>query len=159
MQGKGWTPHWMCWWRNLIATMAGKFERNTAKTQLVSKQYLHGAKESKDWNNPTGKAQARMEWKSTSGQTWHNVCHSAVSEESWAAVGWWKKEKVVETTGWQLWVTEEGMEERKETVLCAKHFAVSLFTGTEWVKSPKRWQKSMLCKAMKKCQKLNKAWF
>lgn len=27
-----------------------------------------------------------------------------------------------------------GMEEGKETVLCAKHFAASLITGTEWVK-------------------------
>lgn len=49
-----------------------------------------------------------------------------------------------------------GMEEGKETVLCAKHFAASLITGTEWVKSCKKWQKSVLCKAMKKCQKLNK---
>lgn len=27
-----------------------------------------------------------------------------------------------------------GMQEGKETVLCAKHFAASLITGTEWVK-------------------------
>ena len=43
-----------------------------------------------------------------------------------------------------------GMAKGKETVLCAKHFAASLITGTEWVKSSNKWQKSMLCKAMKK---------
>lgn len=51
-----------------------------------------------------------------------------------------------------------GAEEGKETVLCAKQFAARLITGTEWVESSKKWQKSMLCKAMKKCQKVNKYW-
>lgn len=53
----------------------------------------------------------------------------------------------------------KGMEGGKETVLCAKLFAASLITGTEWVKYSKKRQKSMLCKAVKKCQKLNKGWF
>lgn len=80
------------------------------------------------------------------------VVFTAVSKQSRVAVGWWKKEKVAATTAKTLGDRGKGMEEGKETVLCAKHFAASLITGTEWVKHSKKWQKSMLCKAMKKCQ-------